>query len=321
MTDTHIQHLPNALDAITMSVSLTGLTILKTSTYKCRHSGMSDFRDLPGQGVVKKSIFDDAIKQSLTVKSPRKKVINEPITPKPPKQRTKAYKVHRKQVTHRIRNFVNQMPGEKKLFFWTVTFPEGTSDDTAHILLNRWLTRLRKENMLKSYLWVSERQKNNTIHFHIALHQRICVKKANRYMRACIFTAIEKKEMNYSRMEAIKYNGVDIAKDRKTRRVTNFAKGKHAKNLTNYLTKYVTKNDQTFTHLAWHSSRDYSNLCIALHITDREYSRSNIKNLISTEAPFENEWIVFYKWIKSPPGDLLEYLKMINQHLLNQVVI
>ena len=213
------------------------------------------------------------------------------------------------------------MKGEKKLYFWTITFPLNTTDDTAFICFNKWLTRVRKELNLRSYLWITERQGNGTIHFHIAIHQRLCVKKANRYMRACLFTCIDNKEIIYSRLDAKNYNGVDIAKNRKTKRVTNFAQKKSTKTLVNYLTKYITKNNGQFTHLAWHSSRDYSNLITSIRLTEYELNNSGIKQFLSPDAIFQSEWFTFFRWKDKPPPDLLKYLSFINQKalsLLNQ---
>ena len=48
-------------------------------------------------------------------------------------------------------------------------------------------------------------------------------------------TSIDKKEIEWTRNQAANYNGVDIAKDRKTRRVTNFAKQNKEKALSNNL--------------------------------------------------------------------------------------
>jgi hypothetical protein len=228
----------------------------------------------------------------------------------------KCYEVNKKEVSHRIRNYVNQMKGEKKLYFWTITFPLDTSDNHAFLCYNKWLTRLRKEKMLRSYIWVSERQKNGTIHFHIAVNQRICVKRANKYMRACIMTLINDGLITVTREEAKNYNGVDIAKNRKTRRVTNFAQKKNEKSLVNYLTKYVTKNTEVFNHLAWHCSRDYSNLIICVRLTDSEYSRSGITNLLSKKPTFETEWFAFYKWENKVPPEVPNYLSMVNNIVL-----
>jgi hypothetical protein len=212
---------------------------------------------------------------------------------------------------------VMAMRGEKQLYFWTITFPLNTNDDTAFILLNKWLTRLRQEKMLRSYLWVSERQENGTIHFHMAVNHRMDVKRANKYMRASIMHCINDGSINFSRDQATKYNGVDISKNRKTRRVTNFARGKNARHLTSYLTKYVTKNDSKFKHLAWHSSRDYSNLVISVRFTCREIEASNALKLVSSEKILEGQYFKFFRWAKSPPPDLIRYLSQLNAGLLS----
>lgn len=317
MRKTQFIDIPFHYDDMTVSVSMTGLTVLNKGKFKERHSGYKELVQKPTTGLMLKS--DDKLEiarlKLLATKKRRKKVVEEK---KEVVKRTRSpYKINKKEVSHRIRNFVNQMPGEKQLYFWTVTFPEGTSDDTAFILLNKWLTRLRKENMLRSYLWITERQKNETIHFHIAVHQRICVKKANKFMRACLFTSIDNNEIKYSRQDALKYNGVDIAKNRKTRRVTNFAKHKNEKNLISYLTKYVTKNDAEFYHLAWHGSRDYSNLIISVRMTSREFLVDVIRNFINEEPLFVTEWFNFYKWKKGPSPNFLKYIASANQVALS----
>jgi len=299
------------------SISLTGVTFLKQGAYKQRHGGLKEIVEKPVEGFMLAK-NDKMELERLAMIPVRKKKIDT-VTPqthiKPRLQ--KQYTINKKQITHRIRNYTNQMKGEKLLYFWTVTFPLATSDDTAFVLLNKWLTRLRKEKLLTSYLWVSERQKNSTIHFHIALHKRMCVKKANRYMRACIFTCIDNKEINYSRTDAIRYNGVDISKSRKTNRVTNFAKKKNEKSLVTYLTKYVSKNEGTFTHLAWHCSRDYSNLVINIRCTSNEFVKGKFNTQCQVEVLFETEWYIFKPWSNGPPENLLTYLAFANQTIIS----
>jgi hypothetical protein len=230
-------------------------------------------------------------------------------------KRIPKYSIDKTEVTNRIKGYLNMMKGEKMLYFWTITFPLSTTDDTAYILLNKWLTRLRTEKMLKEYLWIAERQENGTIHFHMVINQKMNVQKANKYMRASIMHSINKGEIVYSRLDAMRYNGVDIAKDRKTRRVTNFAKGNKQRSLANYLTKYVTKNNSTFTHLAWHSSRGYSNLITAVRFTMSEYSKGNVEMLVDNEKPIIHEYYTFRRWKGSPPKDLLTYLGLLNHSI------
>lgn len=306
---------PTTTEDMTCSLSMTGVTILTKSRFKIRHAGCKDIVQRPDKGFILKSMEE-------SIKKPKKSRIlirknhetsNHQTTI--PKKKVSQYTVNKKEVTHRIRGFVNQMSGEKMLYFWTVSFPVHTSDDTAHVLLNKWLTRLRQERMLKEYLWVSERQENKTIHFHIVINQKMNVQKANKYMRASIMHSINAGEIQYSREAATRYNGVDIAKDRKTRRVINFAKQNKQKSLTNYLTKYVTKNDEAFTHLAWHSSRGYSNIITAVRFTWSEYQNSNCENLLDNSNQLTCEYFTFRRWKGNPPRDLLEYLAATNNYI------
>lgn len=314
--------LPHYKDMV-VQLSITGATVLTQSKFKARHGGTKEIVQRPDVGLLLKKNEPKPSTEKPKRKK-RKKVNCEDPKPSIKKQLPERfYQVNKKEVTHRIRNFVNSMTTEKKLYFWTITFPPTTSDDTAFILFNKWLTRCRKELNLRSYLWVTERQTGErltdesrkatgTIHFHIALHQRICVQKANRFMRACIFTSIDNGEINYSRTQAKNYNGVDIAKDRNTKRVINFAKKNKQKSLVNYITKYVTKNNGTFTHLAWHSSRDYSNLITSIRITMEEYISSGFISRLQVKPTIISEWFSFFAWSSEPPSNLLAYLSFVN---------
>lgn len=297
------------------SLSITGVTILRQNRYKQRHGGSREIIQTPDQGLETAAGYRRR-QPPPPVSKRKKKKQPKPETPTitQPKQIRK-YRIDKKEVTHRIRGYINQMKGEKLLYFWTVTFPINTTDSTCYLLLNKWFTRLRKEGLLKDYLWIAERQKNSTIHFHIVINNRMDVKKANRYMRASIMHSINAGEINWSRNQAMRYNGVDICKDRKTRRVTNFAKMKSQRSLANYLTKYVTKNDSTFQNLAWHSSRGYSNLITSVRFTYGEILNSKVKHLIDRENPLTGEYYLHYNWKQLPPKDLMTYLALINQHI------
>jgi hypothetical protein len=301
------------------SLSLTGVTTLTQSRYKMRHSGAREIVQVPGKGFMLASQYKKTLHHEPPKKKRRKKPQKDTTTTEPQISKVSQYRIDKTEVTHRIRGYINQMKGEKLLYFWTISFPINTTDDTAYILLNKWLTRLRQERLLREYLWIAERQENNTIHFHMVINQRMDVKKANRFMRASIMHCINKDEIKWTREAAVKYNGVDIAKDRKTKRVTNFAKGNKQKSLSNYLTKYITKNDSTFTHLAWHSSRGYSNLITAVRITEKEFQSSNLPKLISTESPLIAEYFIHHRWQALPPKDLLMYLALINQDIQRQL--
>jgi len=316
---------------MTCSLSMTGVTILAKGRFKVRHAGLKDIVQTPNEGLRLKD-KRDITKKRLSLKRKPNKLIESENVDRTQVTKSKAnYRINKKEVSHRVRGFLNQMKGEKMLYFWTVTFPPATTDDTCYILLNKWLTRLRQEKMLREYLWIAERQDGkrltdqskvptHTLHFHIAINQKMNVQKANKYMRASIMHCINNNEINYSREKAMRYNGVDIAKDRKTKRVINFAKKDKEKSLSNYLTKYITKNDSSFTHLAWHSSRGYSNIITAVRFTYNEYSKGNCESLLDNEQPIQCEYYTFRRWKGSPPKDLLTYLGLLNAEIQNSLL-
>lgn len=307
-------------------ISMTGITTLRQSAYKSRHNIIKEAYQEGTHGYCSRKDYKAKYPDEFKPKKKRKKKVqNEPKKEKP-KPTIKKYTVDKKQVIHRIKNYLNAMKGEKMLYFWTVTFPVGTSDDAAYLLLNKWFTRLRSEKMLKDYLWIAERQTGerltdktktptNTIHFHIVINHKMDVKRANRYMRAAIMYSIDKREIDWTREQAKKYNGVDICKDKKTKRVVNFAKQKKEKSLSNYLTKYVTKNNESFQHLAWHGSRGYSNLITSIRLTAEEFHSSNLKYLISNDNALTTEYFTFYRWKGSPPESVVKYLANLNQSI------
>jgi hypothetical protein len=300
---------------MTVQLSLTGVTILSQTRYKQRHSGCNDVYQTPDRGMITKHEFKRLEKLRLSNhKRPSHKVKNQRKTGSNVKI-PRSYTINKKEVVHRIRNYVNMMKGEKQLYFWTVSFPKGTKDNVGMILLNKWLTRLRTEKMIKEYLWISERQDNGTIHFHMVINRKMCVQKANKFMRASIMHCINNNEIEYNRVQAKNYNGVDIAKNRKSRRVINFAKEKNQKSLSNYLTKYCTKNNHSFQQLAWHNSREYSNLVIAIRFTAKEWISCYQKDLVNKENPIIHEYYSFYRWKGKPPNELLTYLADINNHI------
>lgn len=307
--------LPTTLEDMTISLGMNGVTMLTKSRFKARHKGLTDIVQVPRHGFImkpKKVVVKKVRKGNTRLPNKVKKSIEDP---KPQRVKIPKYHIDKTTVTNRIKAYVNQMKGEKMLYFWSISFPNGTQDDTAYILLNKWLTRLRTERMIREYLWIAERQENNTIHFHMVINHKMNVQLANKYMRASIMHSINKGEIVYDRIAAMRYNGVDIAKDRKTKRVTNFAKHNKQKSLTNYLTKYVTKNNSTFTHLAWHSSRGYSNLITAVRFTMSEYQKGRTEQLLDNDTPIIHEYYTFRRWKGSPPKDLLTYLGLLNHSI------
>lgn len=194
--------------------------------------------------------------------------------------RKKSYSVNKREVRQRILSYINTAKGQKELYFWTVTFPEGTADDVCYQAFNTWLTTLRTRQkdkfgklmpapMLRDYLWVAERQTGErltvdkqptyTIHFHIAIPHFMPVGRANAAMRTILRNLAKKglvpgavpvkkgatlngKTDCYYLPCIAKYNGVHISRNKRGD-VINFALKKASKALAGYLTKYITKND------------------------------------------------------------------------------
>jgi hypothetical protein len=243
------------------------------------------------------------------------------LSPGSPKLSTeRRYFIHKREVRQRILGYLNTIRGKKELYFWTVSFPEKTTDAVGYQMFNIWLTALRQYRMLKNYLWVAERQQNGTLHFHIAIPHKMPVKRANAMMQGTLKTFSGRGLIPFTVHQCRRYNGVDIAKNRKTRRVTNFAIKKGARALGQYLTKYVTKNDTGFTHLAWHNSRGYSSIFTGLAFTVPEFQSHGFHFALDRAKRFDNEYFTFIPWLSDPPPKITEHLYQLNsfiQSLLN----
>lgn len=225
----------------------------------------------------------------------------------------KKYKLNKVKVRSKIYAFANVAKSRKKLNFWTITFPEGLKDKYCYKYFNTWLTRLRYECKLKSYLWVAEQQKNDTTHFHMIVNQYINVSTANTFMKETLLNGHKKKEYKYNLNAIENYNGVDIDKDRKTKRVVNFAEIKRQKTLANYLSKYVTKNDTQHERLTWHCSRDISQLFTSAIITRANTKIFNVLFEIDLYNPCFAVDFISGVYAKQPPEFIFHSLDEINE--------
>lgn len=275
------------------------------------------------------------------------------------KVRKKSYSINKREVRQRILGYINTMKGSKELYFWTVTFPAGTPDDVCYQAFNTWLTTLRTPRkdkngkkvaaMLREYLWIAERQlgaritdgrgATGTIHFHIAIPHFMNVSRANSAMRGTLKNLAKKGALpgavcnkngeTYYLPSISKYNGVDICKHRKTKRVVNFAIKKGSRALASYLTKYVTKNDAGvpdaagnievpgFTHLAWHNSRGFSCLFTAVTFSIKEFDKFGFRHFLNRVRIFRMNFATFVPWLYGPPPLLSDHLFQLNSHIQN----
>lgn len=333
----HILSVPNMLHSLQLKVAPGGVTYLKEGRFKRRYTGSrTSSVDINGvlyanSGDLKKKLLAEsagtekrkprrnvaraANELSLEIDSEDTTIISNSVDKSRP---AREYRVNKVEVRNRLLAMINTQQGGKELYFWTVTFPQGTGDDVGYQIFNIWLTTLRMKKMLRNYLWVAERQQNGTVHFHIAIPHKLSVTQANRMMRTTLQTFSDRKLIPFNKWQCKKYNGIDIAKNRKTGRVTNFAIKKGSRSLANYLTKYVTKNNEGFKHLAWHNSRGFSSLFTGVTMTVSEFDTLNLRDVMLHRAVIDNDFFSFYPWRDKPPAAVMQHLYQLNSFLLSK---
>ena len=227
----------------------------------------------------------------------------------------KKYRLNKKLIRGRI--FAYLLTQKKPVaHFVTISFPQTMTDDGGYQALNAWLTYCRKYLHLREYLFVAERQKNGTIHFHLLVPQFLNVQKANRAMAGILKTMIRRGKLDWNIYACKKYNGVDLAKNRKTKRVTNFALQGARKALTNYILKYISKNDEAFTHYAWHNSRGFSAMMLSVSLTEAEAKYLQIRAGLDLTRIRATEYAFFVPWAGTAAPWFTELLRTINRAIL-----
>jgi len=163
--------------------------------------------------------------------------------------------------------FYRSCPGSRT--FATLTFISAVDDDTAVSILNKFLTVLRKRLTNVQFLWVAERQTHNekypnNIHFHIIFNKRLPVKEYNGLWVLQQYNAGLVGETKYG--EPISKAEIDGRYAEGTiQKVLNpfdIKKIFGINGLSNYLTKYITKQekDVPFGCAVWHCSRKVSRM-------------------------------------------------------------
>lgn len=190
------------------------------------------------------------------------------------KERTKSRKrVRWSEVRKRCTAFFNLKKSQSFSAFYTISFPKGLSDENARKCLNNWLTRLRSFRPNMPYLWVAERQRNGTLHFHLLTNVYMPVKVINGFMATALNGVRNVQPSVFTNWIKGKYNGVDV------RHIRN------SKNLKGYLAKYITKADQKIDGSPWHCSRLFSNLSTT--ITVHSVDAYNFIQALSRSADFQ----------------------------------
>ena len=336
---------PSFHHELVIKATNSGIVYLKDGRFKKRYTGSNAAQvDINGKFYPTKKEYQKQLERDTPpdkrrkIKSPRK---NQPDLKRgdisivggedtkeigTKKRKRGAFTINKVEVRNRLLMYIRTQKGKKELYFWTITFPAAINDQLAYQAFNTWLTALRQKKMLRDYIWVAERQdgkrlddplKNptNNIHFHIAIPHKMSVVAANRMMQITLATFCKKGLMNYSVYQCKRYNGVELAKNKKTKRVTNFAIKKGTRSLINYLTKYVSKNNESFDHLAWHNSRGYSALFTGVTFTIAEFEGLLFKEYLLPKSIINTQFFMFFPWKTGPPDLLINHLVQLNDYV------
>lgn len=224
----------------------------------------------------------------------------------------KKYTLNKSKVKKKLLTMAALRPAGKFIGFYSISFPLGMSDDNIFKAFNSWLTNCRKRYGLTSYLWITERQKNGTLHYHMLTLDYMPIKKVNKAMATAISHTLEKDNNNDVKFSEEKYNGVDVDNILQPKRrqgetwkcyqarKNHFARAKFSNSIKwvmAYVTKYVTKCDEEFNHLAWHESRNVSQLLTSEMLTQDSSGYDDVLAAISDKELriFTNEIsTVFY---------------------------
>lgn len=197
----------------------------------------------------------------------------------------------------------------KFMAFITISFPAGLKDEHGYQALNTVLTRMRTTNGLKDYIWVAERQKNGTIHFHMIVNQFFNISIVNHYFRQAIRNILRENGDSSIKFQAGKYNGVDVQKI--------YSPGM----LKGYVTKYVTKATNDDLPTRWNCSSSVSRLFTRTVMdVNLELAIKNFANYLCTvDCGHATVWHTFhgnvFTYDHPPPRSWFSRLDGLNKRL------
>jgi len=257
-----------------------------------------------------------------------------------PKIMSQGYKMNKSKVRQKMFALFNLKCSRKFIAFYSVSFPVGSSDDACFQCWDYWLSKLRKYFNLTNYVWVSERQGNGTLHFHMLTNNYMPILQINRAMAIIINNqvlagrmswgkggyyertynekGVEFKRTCFSCPSVDSFNGVDVdsiynsKRHKKTGKLLNQSELRFW--LTKYITKYVTKNSAQYDHLCWHCSRSVSMLfTTVLMPLEKEFLITwhlpRIRELyLHVQSDFNSTWLFKFE----PPPILYEQLFLYN---------
>lgn len=278
------------------------------SKVESKFSGSSKFKLEYGElieKVTKKYLKDPKENQFEKLYETEKLILEEELI----EDEIRTYKLNKSKVKKKCHALSRLGKSKEFLAFYSISFPQNLSDQTCYKIYNTWLTRCRNKSDLNTYLWVAERQKNGTIHFHLLTNNFMKIKLVNGFMASALKTEKRKGNKILQDVDIEKYNGVDV------KRV-----GSNKRGLISYLAKYISKNDIRFYRLPWHCSRNVSRLFTSINLDDSD--REKILALLPKDESKYTETYV-HDFVKvtgfkfTPSDKIFSDLDMINEMIYN----
>lgn len=239
----------------------------------------------------------------------------------------KTYKLNKKKIRKKCLAFGSLDQSKKFIGFYSISFPLGILDEIARRILNVFLTKLREKFNLTNYLWIAERQKNKTIHFHLLTNNYMPIKEVNREMAKTIDYYVSKQQASWGNSSFEKYNGVDLQYPNKNKKNKNQksplskkTQKQNIKFLSKYLTKYITKQDQSWFFLPQHYSHSISNLATGylLDLEEAEIFKKNVLRSLEVFNVYSNDFCDVIIPLNPLPESLLYPLLHYNQKIFNR---
>lgn len=170
-------------------------------------------------------------------------------------KRWQFYRLNKSKVRKKSLAFASLRESRNFLAFYSISFPAGFPDRYCYQVHNTVLTRIRRLKKTFNYLWIVERQKNGTAHFHMLTNSFLNIGVVNHFYRAAIDNVLSDNPDLPIHWDRKAYNGCDV------KRVTN------VKGVSCYMTKYMTKNTETWERLPWNCSSVISRLFTSAHVS------------------------------------------------------
>ena len=244
--------------------------------------------------------------------------------------RKNTYNLNKSKVRKKLTALCRLERSKKFIAFYSISFPMKAPDEILYKIYNKWLTSCRTRYGLKSYAWVAERQDNGTLHFHLLTPDWMNVQDVNKCMASSIDTEVRKGTLSWNNSSKEKYNGIDVdspqypkkrqgenreqyrIRKKKSKKGSIYARMKW---IAYYLVKYVTKCDEEFTHLAYHSSRDVSAL-----FTSQLYNEKDAEEVLQSMSDNLEDYVIYqhdrattYIFKIDVPNSLYEDIDKINE--------